>query len=75
MREVRVAMIGAGVISHRHMTIYENIQKNAEKLGFTAKVVAVAEIDDKKLRAWGQQYGFSEEDLYLDFRSMLIYIM
>ena len=41
MREVRVAMIGAGVISHRHMTIYENIQKNAEKLGFTAKVVAV----------------------------------
>ena len=71
MREVRVAMIGAGVISHRHMTIYENIQKNAEKLGFTAKVVAVAEIDDKKLRAWGQQYGFSEEDLYLDFRSML----
>ena len=27
MREVRVAMIGAGVISHRHMTIYENIQK------------------------------------------------
>lgn len=54
MREVRVAMIGAGVISHRHMTIYENIQKNAEKLGFTAKVVAVAEIDGKKLRAWGQ---------------------
>ena len=43
IREIRVAMIGAGVISHRHMTIYENIQKNAAKLGFTAKVVAVAE--------------------------------
>lgn len=71
MREVRVAMIGAGVISHRHMTIYENIQKNAEKLGFTAKVVAVAELDEKKLKAWGEQYGFSEKDLYVDFRTML----
>lgn len=71
IREIRVAMIGAGVISHRHMTIYENIQKNAEKLGFTAKVVAIAEIDEAKLKAWGEQYGFDEKDLYVDFREML----
>lgn len=71
MKEIRVAMIGAGVISHRHMTIYESIRENAEKLGFTARVVAVAEIDRSKLKAWGEQYGFEEKDLYVDFRDML----
>ena len=71
MREIRVAMIGAGVISHRHMTIYENIRKNADKLGFTARVVAVAELDQAKLEAWGEQYGFDRKDLYVDFREML----
>lgn len=71
MKEVRVAIIGAGVISHRHMRIYENIQAHAADLGFTAKVVAVAEIDERKLKAWGEQYGFDPKDLYVDFREML----
>ena len=71
MKEIRVAIIGAGVISHRHMVIYENIQKNAHLLGFTARVVAAAEIDEAKLKAWGEQYGFDNKDLYVDFREML----
>lgn len=53
MKEIRVAIIGGGMISHRHMVIYSNIQRNAEKLGFTAKVVAVAEVVPERLKAWG----------------------
>lgn len=71
MREVRVAIIGAGMISERHMEIYKNIQRNAELLGFTAKVVAVAEINEKVLKTWAQKYGFDDKDCYLDFREML----
>ncbi len=71
MKELRVAIIGTGLISHRHMRIYRNIQDNAYRLGFTARVVCAAEIDADKLRAWGEQYGFDEKDLYIDFREML----
>ena len=71
MKEIRVGIIGAGMISHRHMTIYSNIQRHAEQLGFTAKVVAVSEIDAAKLEAWRQQYGFDAKDCYTDFREML----
>ena len=45
MKEIRVGIIGGGMISHRHMVVYSNIQRYAEQLGFTAKVVACAEID------------------------------
>ena len=41
MKEVRVGIIGAGMISHRHMTIYTHIPN--------AKVVAVSEIDENRL--------------------------
>lgn len=71
MKELRVAMIGTGVIAHRHMAIYANIQKNAHLLGFTAKVVAIAEIDAAKLKAFAEMYGFDEKDCYTDFRRML----
>ncbi|HHV10723.1 MAG TPA: Gfo/Idh/MocA family oxidoreductase [Clostridiales bacterium] len=71
MKEIRVGIIGGGMISHRHMVIYENIQKNAELLGFTAKVVAVAEIIPERLAAWREQYGFDKKDLYTDFRELL----
>ncbi len=71
MKEVRVAIIGGGMISHRHMTIYENMRKHAAELGFEAKVVAVAEIDEAKLKRWGEQYHYDEKDLYVDFREML----
>lgn len=71
MKEIRVGIIGGGMISHRHMVIYSNIQRNAEQLGFTAKVVACAEINERRLEAWGEQYGLDKKDLYTDFRELL----
>ena len=67
MKEIRIAIIGTGMISHRHMTVIENLQKRGQAL----KVVAAAEIDKEKLEAFGKQYGIAEEDLYQDFREML----
>ena len=63
MAEYRVAIIGAGMISHRHMTIYSKMP--------TCKVVAVAELDAAKLKAWAERYHFDEKDCYSDFREML----
>ena len=67
MKELRIAIIGCGMISHRHMTVIENLNKRGQNL----KVVAAAEIDKDKLLAWGKQYGIAEENLYQDFREML----
>ncbi len=71
MKEIRVAIIGCGDISHRHMRVYDNIQKRANMLGFTAKVVCAAEVKPERLKAWGEQYGFDSKDLYADFHEML----
>ena len=60
-KELRIAIIGCGMISHRHMTVIENLNKRGENL----KVVAAAEIDKDKLMAWGKQYGIDEKDLYI----------
>ena len=71
MKEIRVGIIGGGMISHRHMVIYSNIQRRAAELGFTAKVVACAEIDDAKRKAWAEKYGMDEKDMYKNYRDML----
>ena len=71
MKEVRVGIIGGGMISHRHMMIYSTIQRRAAELGFTAKVVACCEIDPQRLKQWGEMYGLPEKDLYTDYREML----
>lgn len=71
MKEVRVGIIGGGMISHRHMMIYSAIQRRAAELGFTAKVVACCEIDPQRLKQWGELYGLPEKDLYTDYRQML----
>ena len=63
MQEIRVALIGTGAISNRHMKVWGHIPQ--------VKVVAAAEIDEAKLKAWGERYGFEEKDLYTDFREML----
>ena len=67
MKEMRIAIIGCGMISHRHMPVIENLNKRGQNL----KVVAAAEIDKDKLEAWGRQYGIPEDCLYTDFREML----
>lgn len=71
MKEVRVGIIGGGMISHRHMMIYSTIQRRAAELGFTAKVVACCEINPQRLKQWGEMYGLPEKDLYTDYREML----
>ena len=62
-KEIRVAIIGTGAISRRHMTVWGHLPQ--------VKVVAAAEIDLPKLKAWGEKYHFDEKDLYTDFREML----
>ena len=71
MQTVRVGIIGGGMISHRHMQIYKNINDRAQLLGFRAEVVAVAEIIPERLKAWGEQYGLDESSLYADYHDML----
>ena len=61
MKEIRVALIGTGVISRQHMERYAKIPN--------AKVVAACDIDKQKLEAWGEKYQI--QDLYTDFREML----
>lgn len=61
MKNIRIAIIGTGSISHRHMKVWAHIPQ--------VTVVAAAEIDEKKLAAWAQQYGITA--CYTDFRKML----
>ena len=67
MKQMRIAIIGCGMISHRHMTVIENLKKR----GYDLKVVAAAEIVPERLKAFGEKYGIAEKDLYADFREML----
>ncbi len=66
-KEIRIAIIGCGMISHRHMTVIDNLKRRGHKL----TVVAAAEIDKDRLEAFGKQYGIPEDCLYQDFREML----
>ncbi len=61
MKELRIGIIGCGVISHRHMTIWSHIPG--------AKVIAAAEIDPAKLEDFGEKHCIT--DLYTDFRQLL----
>ena len=60
---IRIALIGTGFISHRHMKVWSHIPE--------VTVVAAADVDEKALRSFGEQYGLTEKDLYTDFREML----
>lgn len=61
MKEVRIALIGTGVISGQHMERYESLAH--------VTVVAACDIDEKKLTAFGEKYGV--KDLYTDYRELL----
>lgn len=71
IQTVRVGIIGGGMISHRHMQIYKNINERAQLLGFRAEVAAIAEIIPERLKEWGEKYGMKEADMYLDYHEML----
>lgn len=61
MKEIRVAFIGCGVISHMHMRSYSKMPN--------VKVVAACDINKPRLDAWCAQYGV--ENKYTNFREML----
>lgn len=63
MQELRIGIIGLGMISGRHMTVWSKIPGT--------KVVAGCDIDEKKTEAFGAKYGLDKKDLYTDFREML----
>jgi len=61
MKEVRIGIIGTGMVSNQHMQRYKNIPN--------ATVVAACDIDKPKLDAWCSHYGVN--NAYTDFREML----
>ena len=64
---IRIAIIGTGMISHRHMTVINNLKD----LGHNLEVVAACDIVEDRVKAFGEQYGLSSDRLYTDFREML----
>ena len=58
MKELRIAIIGCGMISHRHMTVIENLKA----LGYKLEVVAAAEIKKDRLLAWGKHLSGLQGD-------------
>lgn len=63
MKEIRIAFIGTGVISHQHVRKYLSIPN--------AKIVAACDIDSKRLNEWCDKYGIPEKDRYTDYSKLL----
>ena len=61
MKEIRIGIIGTGMISHQHMERYSKIPN--------AKVVAACDLNEEKLNKWCEKYGV--ENAYVDFRELL----
>ena len=63
MKEIRIAFIGTGVISHQHVRKYQSIPN--------AKIVAACDIDRNRLDEWCDKYCIPEKDRFTDYRKML----
>jgi len=61
MNELRIGIIGTGVISNLHIQVWQKMPG--------IKVVAACDMDKAKLDAWGAKYGINE--LYTDYRQLL----
>ena len=61
MKELRIGIIGTGVISNLHARVWQKMPG--------IKVVAGCDIDKQKLDDWGVKYGVT--DLYTDYRKLL----
>jgi len=62
--QLRIGIIGAGGISHSHALAYRSSMNRD-----SARVVAIADIDEKTARERGGQYGI--EHVFTDWREML----
>ncbi|MCF0133579.1 MAG: Gfo/Idh/MocA family oxidoreductase [Blautia sp.] len=70
-RTVRVGIVGLGMISHRHMTIYRHINEQADQLGFRVEIAAVAEVIPERLKEWAAKYNIDPVNCYVDFHDLL----
>lgn len=61
MKEIRIGIIGTGMISERHMRVWEKIPGVA--------VVAGCDVDEKRLAEWGEKYKIA--DLYRNYKDLL----
>ena len=61
MKEIRIGIIGQGIIAQTHLDLYAATEG--------AKVVAVCDIDSQKLQASAKKYGV--EATYADYRELL----
>ena len=61
MKEIRVGIIGTGIIAHQHMQMYQEIEG--------VKVVAACDLIPDKLEAFCNRYGI--EHRYADYRELL----
>lgn len=59
--EIRVGIIGCGMIAHSHMAGYKSIPN--------VKLVACCDIDENRLNAFAQQWGI--ENKYQDYRELI----
>lgn len=61
MQEIRVGIIGTGIIAHQHMQTYAKIPG--------VRVVAACDLIDEKRRAFCEKYGIEHD--YADYRELL----
>lgn len=61
MKEIRIGLIGTGVIAHQHAKWYQEIPG--------VKMVAACDLQEGKLNAFCDQYGI--EHRYVDYRKLL----
>jgi Predicted dehydrogenases and related proteins len=61
MKEIRVALLGTGIIAHGHAQDYQRIEN--------VKIVAACDINEPKLTAFCDKYGI--EDRYTNYKEML----
>ena len=61
---IRIGIIGTGGISHCHMMGYNQLVNEGK-----AELVACCDIDESKVKAYGEKYGFART--YTDCREMM----
>ena len=63
MSDIRIGIIGTGLISNRHMRVWGKIPG--------VQIVAACDVHEKRLAEWGQRYGVAPENLYRNYKDLL----